>query len=696
MKDGGRISSPSDGGDIIVTARKRNESTIDVPIALSVLTADALTAQNVKGLQDIQNGVPGLFYQERGSFQTYVSIRGVGGDSRNIALESGVSITIDGVTIGRSNAFNMDLANIAQVEVLRGPQGTLFGTNTIGGAINITTEKPSDEIRAKATLNYGNYGTARTQAALSGPLSDTLAAGASISSWNSRGYLYNSFKKIHVNGQDRLGGRLQLRWTPTERLEVNLSGDATRDRRQEALNQNVAPFIGYAAQDIPPDRFTISAAEPAFNNRDVYGANATVDYDLGGDFSVKSISSYRRVETDMNADSDSVRADISHSGPYQDHSSFLTQELRLVSPARSRLRFVAGLFYSRQDASQYRALFNLGQTTTLDSEILTNTYAGYLNGDFDLTDRLTLNAGARYNSEVKDGQSFQGHTSNARLRFSFPDLHRKDDAVSWTGSVKYKFSPDASTYVTVSRGFKSGGFNVDTLGAAAYTVDTIQFRPESVTNYEAGLKLRALDRALQFNIAVFQLDYSDRQVLQFNDPGAGLQPFTTIDNAASSRTRGIELDGSLHLAGGWTLSGSFAHLDAKYRNFPRATLAGADYSGNFTEQAPKYTGSIAVDYRGEISDRWRVVVHADASYQGKTYFDAANNPQNVENGYWLLNGRAGFERDLTPDGNTLGIFAYVRNATNEAFFLFKRQSGGVNQGVYGLPRFYGVELSYKY
>lgn len=682
--------------DIVVTARKRDESVLDVPIAISVFSADTLEKSNIKGLQDLQNSVPGLFFQERGAFQTFVSIRGVGGDARNIGLESGVAVAIDGVSTGRSNSFNLDLAEIAQVEVLRGPQGTLFGTNTIGGVINITTKKPGADTEFSGNVSYGNYETVRSTFAASGPVTDNLFIGASVSSWNSRGYIYNSTTGTFVQGQNRLGGRLQLLWAPTERLEVYVTADKTRSRRQETLSQCVEPFTGACLTDRPPNRYTITAQSRNFNKGDFGGVNGTIDYDLGGDFAIKSITAYRESDTDLASDGDATTALLAASGPFVEDLTTFTQELRLISPANKRFRFVGGLYYSSADVSQLRR-----QTTTFIAEtagaIDTKTYAAYLNADFDVTDFLTLNGGVRQNREVKNGRYSQFRSNSVPLTYNFPSFRRADEGTSWTGSVKVKFSPDVSSYVTVSRGFKSGGFNIDTLGSPGLTVANIIFRPESVTSYEAGLKARLFDRKLSLNLAVFQLDYSDRQVTQFVDPGGGALPFVTIGNAASSRTRGFEADAALTLPAGWKLTGSFSYLDANYRDFRNANAAGADFSGNITEQTPRYTGYIGIDNTTEIgSGGGRLVFHADASYNGKTYFDPANNPLNVQGGYWLLNGRFGYERDLSPDGDTFGVFAFVKNAANQDFFLFKRQAVGTNQGVYGNPRFYGIQLTYRH
>lgn len=689
-----RVTPAETQSEIVVTARKRDESALDVPIALSVFTTEDLKNSNIKGIQDLQNSVPGLFYQERGAFQTYVSIRGVGGDARNIGLESGVTVAIDGVSSGRSNSFNLDLAQIAQVEVLRGPQGTLFGTNTIGGVINIITKRPSADTAVSADVSYGNYETARTTFAASGGLSETLFIGGSVSSWNSRGYVSNSTTGTYVQGQNRQGGRLQLSWVPTDRLEVYLTADQTRSHRRETLSQCVEPFIGVCSTERPPNRFVITAASRNFNEGDYGGVNGTIDYEVGGGFSLKSITAYREVDTDLASDGDVTTALLAASGPFSEYLKYFTQELRLVSPVENRLRFVGGLFYSEADVTQLRR--NEAATiNVVDAAIDTQTYAAFLNADLDVSSFLTLNGGVRQNREVKDGRFSQFRSNSAALTYNFPNLDREDDGTSWTGSVKVKFSPDVSSYVTVSRGFKSGGFNTDTLGAAGLTVNNITFLPESVTNYEAGLKSILFDRKLRVNLAVFRLDYEDRQVTQFVDAGAGALPFVTIGNAASSRTEGFEADATLSLPAGWTLTGSFSFLDAKYRSFMNATAAGADFSGNITEQTPRYTGYFGVDNTTEIGNG-RLIFHADASHNGKTYFDPANNPQNVQDGYWLVNGRVGYERDLSADGNRLGVFAIVKNATNEDFFLFKRQALGTNQGVYGNPRFYGIQLTFSH
>lgn len=690
----------NEAGAIIVTARKRPELPLDVPSALTVFSTKSLENLNVKQFSDLGNTVPGLFLQQRGNFQSSVTIRGIGGDARNIGVESGVSVTVDGVTAGRTSGYNLDLARIAQVEVLKGPQGTLFGTNTIGGVINITTVKPGSDFELGANVQYGNYNSTRLSAYAVVPVTDTFSLGASVFHWTRDGYVYNSTRRIWENNVKKYGGRVQAMWRPSDDLSVYVTADKSWTPTRGLTAQIIPPYVGAVAERHPRDRYEIMGGEPDYDILHLQGASLTIDYRLPNDYTLTAISGYRNVDENVGSDQDGTPEYIGASGPYTDVSRFLTQELRIATPDSGRLHGVAGLYYQNSLAKAYHVVAvrgpisnGLGYSNWARS--LTNVYAAFGNFDYDLTDHIRIGGGLRYNQEVKRGSFFQDRPSVPETSYQFPDLRRNDKAWSWNGTVTYKFNPDAALHFNVSRGFKSGGFNFDAQTALNVTPERLSFRPEHATNYELALKGNFFDRKLQLSANVFYIDYQDRQVSQFSQaPGANILTIT-ISNAAAETSKGAEVQASLALPHSMLLDVSYAHTIAKYDSFPNATAAGASYSGNYVEYTPKDSASATLSQSLPLGIG-KFVYSLNATYTGKTYMDPANNPANVQSGYVLMNARAGYEFNAGDNHSQVGVYVWARNLTNETFYILKRQYLTYNQGMYGEPRFFGMELSYKY
>lgn len=683
--------------NIVVTARKRTEREIDVPASLSVFSADDIANRQIKGVDGLSNSVPSLFYQQRGGLETAISIRGVGGDPRNIALESGVSVAIDGAPIGRTNAYNTGLYDIEQIEVLRGPQGTLFGTNTIGGLINITTRKPTAETAGSAFIDYGNYASTRAGASLSGQVAENLFGGIAVAERSGGNYINNLTRRESLQGHNELGGRGALRWVPSDALEVNLSGDWTRDNQRYILQQVIPPFVGAAIADPPPNRFTVTAGQPTTSDVETYGFTSNVDYHLSTAATLTSVTSFRNNSTHIFSDGDSLAVNLNASGPFTDQSHQVTQELRISAAANTALQYVAGLFFEDELAKAFRSISINGSVPAgaiTNAKVHTDVYAAFANADYSITDSLTLTGGARYNVEDKNGFYYQFRQTNPALTFAFPSLSRSDSAPSWTASLKYKITPDVVTYATFSTGHKSGGFNVDLLGDPTSTPQSIQFKPESLKSYEIGVKGDYFAHLLTLDADVFHLDYSDRQVSQYVATQAGLA-YINITNAGKSRTNGYELEGTLHLPYQTSIGASLSHLDGRYTSFPHATSAGASYSGHVTEFTPDYTATVNLDKIQEISSG-QFVFHGDAHYQGNTYLDSSQNPENFQSGYWLFDARVGYEFNPGKAANKVGVYFYGKNLANKEYLVFARFANTTNEGLYGDPRMYGVEITGKF
>lgn len=684
-------SEPGEG-DIVVTARKRAEHLQDVPISITALSEKQLETRGVTTVGDLAHAFPSFHYVERGNLQIEMTIRGIGGDARNIGIDSGVGMYIDGVYMARSTGYNSDLADTQQVEVLRGPQGTLFGKNAIAGVVSITTKKPAEEFGGFVYASYGNYNAFRTQAAINVPLSSSLFAKVSVATWDRDGYILNTFNNTKVNDENRRGGRFQLRYADGGPLEINFSIDATRDRRVYNANQTGGPQ-GAAAPYFTPSRFVENFDILPRDNRDMWGGHLTVDYSFGNGGTLTNILGYRNIKTDVWSDVDMLPVDLVHSAPNNDLSESWSEELRYVSPSNKPFRYVIGGYYFSAAGRGFRQVYvngSLPNGAINHTSVNTKSLAGFLNADFDVTPAFTITGGIRYTHETKDGSYFQ---QRPNLNYDFPNLQRTDNNVSWSGSLKYKLSPNLSTYVTISRGFKSGGFNMDTFSIATVTPETIAFNPEKVTNYEIGAKGSLLDGAVTFSAAAYHIDFADKQVSQFIPVPGNNIPAISVTNAGKVRIRGFELESTIRPTEGLTITASLARVDAKYTSFDDAALVNGQlvsYTGKKVERSPDWTGSIKIDYTRPVR-HGKVMGSVGLDYTGDTYFQPDNDPLQFQKGYALLNGRLAYESDA---GWTVALWG--KNITGKDYYTYTRIFSGLYQVVYGEPRTYGVEARFKF
>lgn len=696
VQDGAAQGADADdasGGDIVVTARRRSESLQDVPLSVTAFGQAELESQGVTSLRDMAHIMPGVQFTERGSLSTQLTIRGVGGDSRNIGIEAGVGMYVDGVYVPRTSGYNSDLAEIAQIEVLRGPQGTLFGKNTIGGVINITTKAPSDTFEGSAYASYGNYDALRTQASISGPLADNLSARLTVATFDRDGYIHNIFDGQDVNDENRRGARLQLLYKAGDSLDITLNADITRDRRTTLQSQMASP-AGAAAPYYTGRRFEANTDQPNRDKRDMWGTSLTANYRLPGGLVLSSISAYRKIDVTVSSDIDQLPVNLFNSNPLTDFVQMASQELRLTSPGDGPLRYVGGLYYYHQRGTAVRNIFiggSLANGAINRAKAITDSYAAYLNADYDLLDTLTLTGGIRYTYEKKTGDYLQ--IRGPLLSYDFDDLRRSDKNVSWTGSLTYKPSSAFTAYATVSKGFKSGGFNLDTISAPNLIPDDLVFGPEAVVNYEIGIKGQAFDRMLRFSLAAFQMDYSDKQVAQIVATAASPVPSIQVTNAGKAKIRGIELETTLRPMKGLSLSANAAYLDAKYTRFDYSAPGAAvtiSYAGNRIEFTPDWTLGAQGEYRFGIGSGEGFVTGA-VNYNGETYLQPEALPKYREPGYALVDARIGYE---TANGVTIALWG--KNLTQKAYRTYARVFGGLDQLVYGEPRTYGVEVRYRF
>ncbi|MFT4053484.1 MAG: TonB-dependent receptor [Novosphingobium sp.] len=699
------------GGDIIVTARKRDESLQDVPISISAIGDAELAKKGVTQLRNLEYSVPGVTFTDQGSAFGGFGIRGIFTLVRNGGIESGVGVYVDGVYQGRNSSSNSDIFDVANVQVLKGPQGTLFGRNTVSGAISITTKAPTNDFEGSVKVSAGNLDMRSASAMLSGPIvKDKLLVRVSGSLVKRDGYTLNLYDGKKLDSQDRLGGRMRLRYLATDDLTFDLEVDGARDRGlvnrggyliSGAQGSSYNPAAEYAQLSDPRVTSVDNFGLGSYEHRDVWGASLNAEYKFGDGFALTSTTAYRDGSFTTASDFDGTASDIS--GGYTSSSSKqFTQELRLATPTATGTGFagdafdvVVGAFYIHQDtdgvlASQLGTgcteltcpIFAAPVTFGPTSRIRTNSVAGYASLNWRVVDGLTLTGGLRYTWEQKKLDFRQAGAPAIGIP-TIPQtfMKRHENNLSPTLSAVYKVTPDISLYGTVSRGYKSGGFNAD----AVANLD-IEFGAEKVTNYEAGFKTSLFDRRVTFNASVYYQDYSDLQVQQF--VGAVQQ----VTNAASANIYGAEVELNAKVTDRLTLNGSFSRIDAKFADFPNATRAGENFKGNYLPSAPKYTADFSAEYTMPMGDSADAFVRGNWSYRGAQYFQANNAAFTYQRGYSLFGARVG----LNLQDGKYQIAAFADNIGDKLYATNRLPFLGTQMGFWGAPRTYGVEATAKF
>ncbi len=721
------IAAKADGGasdDIVVTARRREERLQDVPIAVTAVSAAALDSRGLDSVTQVSQIAPNLqFTPGQGGNSGGVSafIRGVGENDFIITSDPAVALYIDGVYVARSFGATTELLGVDRIEVLRGPQGSLFGKNTIGGAISVVSSIPGRTARYQGDLRYGSYNTLRARALAETPLTDSLSLGLSA-----LGEFGEGWQKVpsgkNLGNRNVVAGRATLHYDAGT-FDAVLAVDGLRRRQNSAAHSLIAfepsflsglqsTFLGACCT--VPGRIDRTDTTPALNRDDTDAINAalTLTADLGG-VTVKSISAYRHVDAAFGRDGD-ASSRINYAGDFHDEGARqLSQEVQLSTSLGNRGQILIGGYAFRERSRDdtrlvvadglYPALigagFDPGLATALDLNIdfrnrqTTTNYAMFGNATYDLTDALTLEVGGRYTYERKRfSQAAQRIYSNQPLLAGVPryTLEKSWDAFTPRASLSYKVAPAILGYASWSRGFRSGGFN----GRPTAVEEIGSYDPEYLTAWEAGLKT-AFGRVATINLSVFRNDYKDQQLLVSTlSPTSGLL-LVRNENAGKSRIQGIELEGDMRVSRTVHLVGAFGYLDAKYLRYT-SVINGVptDVSNRTPRQSPDLTGSMSAIYQSSLTERVVGTFRIDATYRSDLFVDVENSPflrapENV-----LLNASAEF----ALPANGLSLRFAVDNLTDKQVLAAgydARSSFGFVEGYYTQPRRYSVTLAVR-
>ncbi|OCC23415.1 hypothetical protein MB02_12430 [Croceicoccus estronivorus] len=713
------VDGSDQGGleQIVVTARRRAENIQQTPLAVSAFSGNTLDNRSAADAVDLAQFVPNLNATtglSGGSAANYF-IRGVGQVDHVATVDPGVSVYVDGVYLGRTNGADVATLDLQRVEVLRGPQGTLFGKNTIGGAISIYTNQPDNELAGAVKLIGGSREHFEGRGWLNIPIvEDKLAARIAASYRTQHGYGYR-YGDGHRFGDERTGSiRAQLQWHVTDTLTFNLAGDYTRTRGNATLVQltGAGPlgFLpeGYSQYETDSRRHTYAGLD-AGNRLNGGGAALTATLEIGA-ATLKSISAYRGLHQLTGTDYDGgPGAVIDQKQATRQHQ--FSQELQLGGKAlNDALDWVIGGYYFKEKIDQAVPIY-LNSPTALNqlNFIDTENLAGFGQASLSVTDKLSLTAGARITREKKT-QHFQSfflgsheffQTAGYEGLINTPESERGVEtqpyaglSKTWTSftpklSVEFKPSRDLMLYASWSKGFKSGGFNSRGSSSEGF----IPYDPEKMQTYEVGLKADLLDRHLRVNLAGFYSRYNDLQllVLQLSQEGAAQ---IVTRNAAKAEVYGFEAELTARPVENLELNAAVGFLENKYLELDPGTTAAGIEKGDKLPQSPKWTVNLGAQYTVPLSSGASITGRVDYTYKSEFYFFAANNPLDVQKPYGLFNARLSYE---TPSG--LEVAGFVHNLFDKFYYSQRedvRSSYDVALSWPAPPRSWGIELGYQF
>lgn len=671
--------------EVVVTAQKRAQSIQDVPIAISAFGADDLERLNAKDMSDMQFSTPNLTISYNGKTIPRIGMRGISDYSRNPGYDNRVSVYVDGIYAGRSSASNQSTLDIERVEVLRGPQGTLFGKNTVAGAISLTSKKPSEDLHGSVEFDVGNDDYVSVTGMVNTPIiEDKLYAKLMVNDNQRDGYRTNVYNGDELNGLDDQSARLQLRWL-MDNGEVNFSVDKTRDITDGIYTESVN-------DPVAPKKFEINANEELVQSIEGHGAGLTIDYSLPNDFELTSISGYRETDYLYNNDEDFSHLDVAYSTTTEKSEHF-SQEFRLASPANETFDYVVGLFYFEQTNESSSsaiggALFpNPNTFVTVPAEVDVTSMAAYFHGNYRFNDKWSLTGGLRYTYEEKSLEYTITDTTGLFTNGSLDDSRNAEDVSPKIG-VNYFFDENTMFYASYAKSFKSGGWNVDFIS----TFDSIAFDDEQVDAYELGVKSTLADGRVRLNMALYQSSYSDFQVFQFVPISTG-GTILTITNAGEVTAKGFEADVNWAVSENFTLWAAYGYSDSVFDEFKDGGGPGIDYDGNDTVDAPSSSYSLGLEYVQPIGTVGELVASLDYSYRDKFYTNPNNLEENAVGGYDLVNARIGIE---SSEGDW-SVFLWGKNLADADDINDQSVSFlGVQRASYIEPRSYGLTFKYNF
>ncbi|WP_408952266.1 TonB-dependent receptor [Lysobacter sp. Hz 25] len=695
---------------ITVTARKREETLQDVPVAVSAFTASALFKQNVQTLADLQGKVPSLqVYAARGSNTTLTAyIRGIGQSDPTWGFDPAVGVYLDDVYLARPQGALLDVFDVSRIEVLRGPQGSLYGKNTIGGAIKYVSSPLPKSTQGSIEATVGTHGERGAKVSLGGASDDGVwRARVAVASMHNDGYGKNLVQDSRNGNKNTNAARATFGYFPSDTFNVELALDGMHDNSNPRGAKMLKANKYYPAYQPLDSDFDTRSAMPQVNHSELEGAALTVKWIASADWAFKSITAYRSSSTQSNIDFDTLPERIGEaSGGYSDHQ--FSQELQANYDAGGKLHGVFGLFYFKGAAGginrstflgspPYTAL-RLSQYAVSSGRIGTRSIAAYGDFTWDLDPQWSLDLGLRLTEETKD--ALIQNYAFADGAFQVPIAELADFTGSNTSrnvspklTLSWRANDHVNLYASYNAGFHSGGYNI----RANCAVIPASCRPiddEKVQSYELGSKMTFFDDRLMMNTSLFHNDYSNIQLSVFTSytlPNGSPGFFGDFTNAGKGTIQGLEHEFAWKPSEHWTLSGNVAYLRSKYDEYRSGGVDIAD-SQRFTN-APKWSGGLSLDALYPLANGGSLGGRINYSYQSKTYPETTLSPLIAQPAYGLWNAGLIWQINqpwtLSLQGSNLGNKSYRSTGYHIAAL-------DIVTGFYGAPRTVSLSACYEF
>ena len=703
--------------EVVVTARKRQESPHQVPIAITHFDREQVQSPLMENLASVGELAPNVDFNWTAPFSgssnaASVFIRGVGQNDFLLTTDPGVGLYLDGVYISRSVGGVLGLTDIDRVEVLRGPQGTLFGKNSIGGAVQVISRKPNDEFQGEVSATVGDLDRRDLTVSIEGGLSDNLQGRLSLASQARDGYVKRLSDGDYLGDIDRQAVKLVLAYQPADNAEWQLAVDHSK-QRQEAIAQTllevtptltphrdlfntlVAPADSpYDERWVTGDPETTNQSGPSRDDLNVTGLSLSGEYDYDwGSFT--SITGVRHMSAVYARDSDGSPHDYAHSVNRDRHKQF-TQELRFQGKAQDdRLDWLVGLYYSREHGKNltegvlWSGLYAATGNPMLDfdffvnNDIRTQSAAVFSQVSYQVTDPLSVTLGLRLTQEEKEF-----HVDNVQANAGGQILGPASAEEDWFNSspmvsVDYRWNEQWMTYASYARGFKSGGFN----GRQIFPGPVDRYDPEFAETVELGVKGRLMDGLVDLQAAVFETDYED---MQFTVLDAGVIPL--INNAARSRIRGAEFELGVLDWHGLSLQTGIGYLDARYESLDPGVIISEDMK---LVRVPRWNAHVDLGYRWSLGELGELRANGNANYKSKVYHDPVNTEAIAPDAVTLLNASL----DWRSDNEQWLVSAFVTNLTDKRYLVSGASdmaSIGASEANFARGREWGLRVNHLF
>ncbi len=708
-------SMPSGAGtldEIVVTAQKREQNLQTVGTSITAFDGASLRKLGLSDVTAISNQTPGMQFNQYGATVTVYNLRGVSQNDFSDHQEAPIAVYADDAYIASMGALAGSLFDIQRVEILRGPQGTLFGRNATGGLIHYISEKPKFDDDGYVSVTGGNYGTLNTEGAFNHAVSDRFAVRASFATSYHDGYIKNLIGPS-INNEKQYAGRVQFLYKPSEQGEVLLKIHGVVNDNETAGNYSWAPsawdsqargkftdpnlgdFTGYSSANTDP--FTQAEDRRGIFNRTVLGATLHVNWNFDA-FNFTSVTDYLHLQKRYGEDSDVSPQPIFNYDTLQ-HYHQLAQELRLNGTVGA-LKWITGLYfldYHTSNDEKVSIISAFGGPSDAAFTLTTQSQSIFGQLEYDFAPSFTGIAGARYTSDKK---TFDYLFTNPGFspddpynRGLYPSANHTYNNVTGKLELDYKFAPDSMLYVSVNRGAKGGGWSAPSAGVGEYapppgaappvSVTSLPYDQETLTSYELGEKYTFWDGRARLNGALFYYDYHNYQ-------GFFLAGLTQVVQNIDATVKGGELEFAVAPMRGMNLQLGVSHLETVAKNVPLAL--GGTISTELP-QAPKWSLNAVARYEWPVPSG-QLAVEADAKWNAHEYLELLNSQVDYQASYALSNARFTY----TNDAGHWDVSAWVRNVTNKYYRVYNLDLSviGWNQSVYGPPRTYGATFNYRW